>query len=194
MVDFSSPSAFDAALALALQRRVALVSGTTGLSPLQSAALRQAAQRIPVLWASNFSLGVALLLRFSRMAARVLPDWDCEIVEMHHRRKVDAPSGTALSLGEAVAEGRDVVLQAVAAHGRSGQAGARPAGEIGFHALRGGGVVGDHTVVFASEDERVELTHRAANRDLFARGALHAALRLARAEPGWYSMDDVLGR
>jgi 4-hydroxy-tetrahydrodipicolinate reductase len=193
LVDFSGPQAFEGALALALQRRVAFVSGTTGISQAQFAALRHAAQQIPVLWASNFSLGIALMLRFSRMAARVLPDWDCEILEMHHRRKLDAPSGTALSLGEAVAEGRGVALDEVAAHGRSGQCGARPAGQIGFHALRGGDVIGEHTVFFASEDERVEFTHRAANRDIFARGALLAARHLARADAGLYGMDDVLG-
>lgn len=193
LVDFSGVHAFDGALALALERRVAFVSGTTGLSEAQLAQLERAAEHIPLLWASNFSLGVALMLRFSRMAARVLPDWDCEIVEMHHRRKLDAPSGTAVSLGQAVAEGRGASLDEVAAHGRCGQTGVRPAGQIGFHALRGGDVVGEHTVMFASEDERVELTHRAANRDLFARGALLAAQFLARARPGRYGMDDVLG-
>ncbi|MBL8298217.1 MAG: 4-hydroxy-tetrahydrodipicolinate reductase [Rhodanobacteraceae bacterium] len=193
IVDFSGPQAFDAALALALERRVALVSGTTGLSLQQLVELRRAAAVIPVLWASNFSLGVALMRRFARIAAKVLPDWDCEIVEMHHRRKADAPSGTALTLGESVAEGRGIALEAVAAHGRSGQTGARPAGQIGFHALRGGDVVGEHTVIFVSEDERLEFTHRAANRELFARGALFAAQWLAAAQPGSYSLDDVLG-
>lgn len=193
LIDFSGPQAFDGALALALERRAAFISGTTGLDEAQFNALRRAAERIPVLWASNFSLGIALMLRFSRMAAKVLPDWDCEIVEMHHRRKADAPSGTALSLGQAVAEGRGVGLAEVAAHGRSGQTGARPAGQIGFHALRGGDVIGEHTVLFASEDERVEFTHRAANRDIFARGALLAARRLATAAPGSYGMDDILG-
>ncbi|WP_313918884.1 4-hydroxy-tetrahydrodipicolinate reductase [Tahibacter sp.] len=193
LIDFSGPHAFEGALALALERRAAFISGTTGLTDAQHAALRRAAAHIPVLWASNFSLGIALMTRFSRFAARVLPGWDCEIVEMHHRRKVDAPSGTALSLGHAVAEGRGQSLAEVAAHGRSGQAGARPPGEIGFHALRGGDVVGEHTVIFASDDERIEFTHRAAHRDLFARGALRAAQRLARAEPGCYGMDDILG-
>lgn len=193
LVDFSGPAAFDAALALALERRIAFISGTTGLSVVQLAALQRAAATIPVLWASNFSLGVALLQRFARIAAGVLPDWDCEIVEMHHRRKVDAPSGTALSLGEAVAQGRGGALAALAVDGRSGTSGPRPAGQIGFHALRGGDVVGEHTLVFASDDERIELTHRAANRDLFARGALRAACRLASAAPGVYGMDDVLG-
>ncbi|TDR37387.1 dihydrodipicolinate reductase [Tahibacter aquaticus] len=193
VIDFSGVQGFDAALALALQHRAALVSGTTGLDAAQHVALDRAAEQIPVLWASNFSLGVALMQRFARMAAKVLPDWDCEIVEMHHRRKRDAPSGTALSLGEAVAQGRGVGLAEVAVHGRSGLTGARPAGQIGFHALRGGDVIGDHTVLFASDDERLELTHRAASRDLFARGALRAARRLARAQPGRYGMDDVLG-
>jgi 4-hydroxy-tetrahydrodipicolinate reductase len=193
LIDFSGPQAFEGALALALERRVAFVSGTTGLASAQLAELRRAAQTIPVLWASNFSLGVALMQRFARMAARVLPDWDCEIVEMHHRRKADAPSGTALSLGEAVAQGRGIALDTVAAHGRCGQTGERPAGQIGFHALRGGDVVGEHTVIFASDDERIEFAHRAANRDLFARGALLAAQRLAVAAPGHYAMDDVLG-
>ncbi|HSX63016.1 MAG TPA: 4-hydroxy-tetrahydrodipicolinate reductase [Tahibacter sp.] len=193
LVDFSGPHAFDAALALALERRAAFVSGTTGLSPHQLGEMHRASAAIPVLWTSNFSLGVALMRRFARVAARVLPDWDCEIVEMHHRRKADAPSGTALTLGEAVAEGRGLALDEVAAHGRCGQTGARPPGQIGFHALRGGDVVGEHTVIFASDDERIEFTHRAANREIFARGALLAARWLAAAKPGRYDMDDVLG-
>lgn len=192
LIDFSGPHAFDAALALALERRVAFVSGTTGLGQTQREALERAGYAIPVLWASNFSLGVALLTRFARAAAQALPEWDCEIVEMHHRRKIDAPSGTAISLGEAVATGRGIALDKAAVHGRSGQVGARSAGEIGFHALRGGDVVGEHTVVFASEGERVELSHRAGNRDIFARGALLAAMRLAHRPPGRYAMDDVL--
>ena len=193
LVDFSGPHAFDAALALALERRIAFVSGTTGIADAQHAALAHAAQTIPVLWASNFSLGIALLTRFSRMAARALGDWDCEIIEMHHRRKADAPSGTAITLGRAVAQGRSCALDAQAVHGRQGLVGARPAGQIGFHAVRGGDVVGEHTVLFASDDERIELTHRAADRDVFARGALVAARRLAHAPPRLYAMEDVLG-
>ncbi|HVJ61880.1 MAG TPA: 4-hydroxy-tetrahydrodipicolinate reductase [Tahibacter sp.] len=193
LIDFSSPPAFDAALALALERRIAFVSGTTGLADAQHAALAHAAQSIPVLWASNFSLGIALMVRFSRMAAKALGDWDCEIIEMHHRRKADAPSGTAISLGKAVAQGRSCALDAQAVHGRQGFVGARPAGQIGFHAVRGGDVVGEHTVLFASDDERIELTHRASDRDVFARGALVAAQRLAHAPPRLYAMDDVLG-
>lgn len=192
IVDFSGPHAFDAALALALERRVAFVSGTTGLHDTQRAALDRAAASIAVLWASNFSIGVALMSRFSRLAAQALPDWDCEIVEMHHRRKLDAPSGTAITLGEAVAAGRGIALHERAVHGRRGQVGARPEGDIGFHALRGGDVVGEHTVIFAGEGERLELTHRAGTRDIFARGALLAAERLVRRAPGRYGMDDML--
>ena len=193
LIDFSSPPAFDAALALALQRRIAFVSGTTGLSDTQHAALAHAAHTIPVLWASNFSLGIALMARFARMAAKALGDWDCEIIEMHHRRKADAPSGTAITLGKAVAQGRGCALDAQAVHGRQGLVGARPPGQIGFHAVRGGDVVGEHTVLFASDDERIELTHRASDRDVFARGALVAAQRLAHAPPRLYAMDDVIG-
>lgn len=193
LIDFSSVHAFDAALALALDRRIAFVSGTTGLTDAQHAALAHAAQTIPVLWASNFSLGIALMTRFARMAAHALGEWDCEIIEMHHRRKADAPSGTAITLGKAVAQGRRCALDEQAVHGRQGLVGARPPGQIGFHAVRGGGVVGEHTVMFASDDERIELTHRASDRDVFARGALVAAQRLAHAPPKSYAMDDVLG-
>jgi 4-hydroxy-tetrahydrodipicolinate reductase len=192
LVDFSGPVAFDAALALAVQRRVAFVSGTTGLHDAQRAALDNAAKVIPVLWASNFSLGVAMLARMARRVAESLPDWDCEIVELHHSRKQDAPSGTALTLGAAVAEGRKVALDDHARYERHGQIGARPQGEIGFATLRGGDVAGEHTVLFASEGERLELTHRATNRDIFARGALAAAIWLAGRESGIYSFDQVL--
>ncbi|MEO8671884.1 MAG: 4-hydroxy-tetrahydrodipicolinate reductase [Tahibacter sp.] len=191
LIDFSGSHAFDGALALALQRRAAFISGTTGLGDTQQAALERASRSIPVLWASNFSMGVALLTRFARMAARALPDWDCEIVEMHHRRKADAPSGTALTIGEAIADARATALKEHLTHGRNGIVGARPEGEIGFHALRGGDVVGDHSVLFASEGERLELSHRAGNRDIFARGALLAARRLALKPPGRYALDDI---
>lgn len=193
LVDFSGAHAFDAALALALERRAAFVSGTTGLGDAQRHALGRAAADIAVLWASNFSLGVALLMRLARSAAQALPSWDCEIVEMHHRRKLDAPSGTALSLGEAVAEGRGVALAACAVHGRSGRTGERAEGEIGFHALRGGDVVGEHTLVFAGPGERIELAHRATDRDVFARGAVVAARWIAAQAPGAYSIDRILG-
>lgn len=192
LIDFSGAAGFDAALALALERRAAFVSGSTGLSLAQHEMLARAAQTIPALWASNFSLGVALLMRFARQAGRILADWDCEIVEIHHRRKLDAPSGTALSLGETVAAGRDATLVNMARHGRSGQLGLRPSGEIGFHALRGGDVVGEHMVIFAGDGERLELGHRAGDRDIFARGALLAATRLVDRAPALYAMDDVL--
>lgn len=192
LVDFSGPVVFDGALALAVERRVAFVSGTTGLRDEQRAALERAAQSIPVLWSANFSLGVAMLLRAARRVASALPDWDCEIVEVHHRRKEDAPSGTAIVLGHAIAEARGQTLDEHAVHGRPAKHGARKADEIGFSSLRGGDIVGEHTVMFATEGERLELTHRAGNRDIFARGALAAAIWLARREPGVYTFDQVL--
>lgn len=192
IVDFSGPIAFDGALALALERRVALVSGTTGLRDEQFAALRQAAESIPVLWAANFSLGVAMLLRIAHSAAAALPGWDCEILEMHHARKQDAPSGTALALGETVADARGQTLFKHAVHERHGQVGPRKAGQIGFSVVRAGNIVGEHTVLFASPGERLEITHRAGSRDIFASGAVVAAAWLARRSPGLYTLDQVL--
>lgn len=192
LVDFSGPHALDAALALAIERRAAFVSGTTGLREEQHLQLQNAARTIPVLWASNFSLGVAMLARAASRVAQALPDWDCEIVEMHHRRKRDAPSGTALMLGQAVAEARGGSLDADARYERHGLIGPRRDGEIGFATLRGGDVVGEHTLVFATRGERIEITHRATDRDVFARGALVAAIWLARREPGMYTLDQVL--
>lgn len=192
LVDFSGPNAFDGALALALERRVAFVSGTTGLRDEQRLSLENAARSIPVLWAANFSLGAAMLLRAARRAASALPEWDCDIVEFHHRRKSDAPSGTAMNLGMAVAEGRGHPLADRAVFTRHGQTGPRGVQEIGFAALRGGDVVGEHTVIFATEGERLEFTHRATSRDIFARGALAAAIWIAHREPGMYTFDEVL--
>lgn len=192
IVDFSGPVAFDAGLALAVERRAGFVSGTTGLRDEQFAALQNAARVIPVLWAANFSLGVAMLVRCARRVAEALPEWDCDIVELHHKRKVDAPSGTAIALGHAVAEGRDHPLGERAVYSRHGQTGPRAAGEIGFAALRGGDVVGEHTVIFAAEGERIELIHRATSRDVFARGALAAAIWIAGRGPGLYTFDEVL--
>ena len=192
LVDFSGVHAFDAALALALERRIAFVSGTTGLREEHRAAMQHAARTIPVLWAANFSLGVAMFLRCARRVANALPDWDCEIVEMHHSRKQDAPSGTAIAVGEAIAEARAVSLAEKAVYGRHGHIGQRKAGEIGFATLRGGDVVGEHTVVFATGGERLEITHRASDRDIFARGALAAAIWIAGREPGMYAFDQVL--
>lgn len=171
LVDFSLPEAFDAALALCRQRGAALVSGTTGLSDAQSGALDAASAEIPLLWASNFSLGVALLHELVERAAAALPGWDCDVVESHHSGKRDAPSGTALTLGAA-----------------AGAGGARPR----YASIRAGDIVGEHLVQFTAAGERVELAHRAGSRDIFARGALHAALRLARRPPGRRTLRELL--
>ena len=170
-VDFSLPEGFDAILALCVKRGTPLVSGTTGLSAEQLAALDAAAQDIPLAWASNFSLGVAILHELVERAARALPGWDCDIVEAHHARKLDAPSGTALTLGDAAAS-----------------AGA----EVRYASLRAGDIVGEHLVQFTGQGERIELAHRATNRDIFARGALHAARRLHGRAPGRYRVCDLL--
>lgn len=170
-IDFSLPEGFDAILALCASRGAAFVSGTTGLDPRQRDAMDRAAARIPVLWASNFSLGIAILDALVERAAAALPGWDCDIVEQHHTRKRDAPSGTALSLGAAAERG-----------------GAQPR----YASLRAGDIVGEHTVQFAAAGERIELIHRATDRDIFARGALHAAARLAGRPLGRYRLRDLL--
>ncbi|HTD29802.1 MAG TPA: 4-hydroxy-tetrahydrodipicolinate reductase [Xanthomonadaceae bacterium] len=172
LVDFSLPSAFDGALEVCLQRGSALVSGTTGLSAAQRAALDSAIRTIPVMWSANFSLGVAVLNDLVRRAAAALPGWDCDIVETHHTQKRDAPSGTALSLGATIAVAR----------------GAEPH----YASLRAGDVVGEHTVQFTANGERLELTHRATDRDIFARGALEAAARIAGRGPGRYTLGELL--
>jgi 4-hydroxy-tetrahydrodipicolinate reductase len=192
LVDFSAADAFDATLALALSRRIAFVSGTTGLSPKQHDALRDAAATIPVLWSANFSLGVAVLTRLAREAARALASWDCEIAEAHHRNKKDAPSGTALALGRAVADARGVAFDEVAERDRSTTPRTR-AESIGFAITRAGDIVGEHTVTLAGEGERIELTHRATDRAIFARGAIEAAIWVAAQRPGAYALADVLG-
>lgn len=193
MIDFSTPEASLARLAECAKSGTAHLICTTGFTEAQKKEIRRAAKRIPVLPASNTSIGVTALLSTVADLARMLGEgYDVEIVEMHHRRKKDAPSGTALSLAEAVAS----ALGRTAAdyrHGREGAVGERPPREIGLHAVRGGGVVGDHDVIFASEDEVVTVSHRAMSRDLFARGALRAARWLAGAKPGLYAMRDVLG-
>ena len=170
-VDFSLPEGFDAILGLCVARGKPLVSGTTGLSDAQQSALPAASTRIPLTWASNFSLGVAVLHDLVERAARLLPGWDCDIVEAHHTRKLDAPSGTALTLGVAAGEG-----------------GATPH----YASIRAGDIVGEHTVQFATAGERIELIHRATNRDIFARGALHVAQRLHGRTPGRYRVADLL--
>lgn len=196
LIDFSAPELLVDLLSRhgdALAGK-ALVVGTTGLSAEDEAALERAAERTAVLRAANFSVGVNLLVALAERAAAVLGDgYDVEIVEAHHRRKVDAPSGTALELARAVAHGHDVSLDDVRVDGRSGRPGARPRGEIGLHAVRGGDVVGDHRVMYIGERERIELAHLAQDRALFAEGAVRAARWLAGRAPGTYTMRDVLG-
>jgi 4-hydroxy-tetrahydrodipicolinate reductase len=189
LVDFSGSSGFDHALAIARERAVAFLSGSTGLSAAQMLALDDAARQIPVLWAANFSLGVAVLSHLVAEAARLLADWDCEIIEAHHRHKLDAPSGTALMLGRRVAEARG----GVHAEPRLERRGERLAGEIGYAVSRGGDIVGEHEVRLSGHGERLELIHRASNRDVFAQGALAAACWLAGRAPGSYTMADTLG-
>lgn len=170
-IDFSLPEGFDPVLDLCVARRAALVSGTTGLSDAQRAALAEAAKSIPLVWASNFSLGVAVLTELVERAAAALPGWDCDVVEAHHSQKKDAPSGTALTLGEAAT-----------ANGA----------KVNYASLRAGDIVGEHTVQFTGLGERLELVHRAGNRDIFARGALHAASRIAGKPAAAYRVRDLL--
>lgn len=194
IVDFSSPSNSVEMARAAARARVAHIIGTTGLSQEDLAAIAECARETAIVRSGNMSLGVNLLAVLVERAARALgPAWDAEIVEMHHRLKVDAPSGTALLLGEAVAHGRGIDLSENSARGRDGLTGPRRIGEIGFASLRGGTVVGDHTVVFAGAGERIEFSHRAEDRGVFARGALAAALWTREKAPGLYSMADVLG-
>ncbi len=197
VIDFSAPAQLAALLdgcADALAGR-ALAVGTTGLDAHLEDRLDELARSAAVLVAPNFSIGVNLLLGLVERAARALPAdrYDIEVVETHHRRKEDAPSGTALALGEAVAGGRETPLDSVRRDGRSGRTGARGTGEVGFHALRGGDVVGEHAVHFLGDRERIVLGHSAMSRDLFAEGALLAARWLVGREPGRYRMRDVLG-
>ena len=194
LVDFSAPQALEANLHAAIGAGIPLVIGTTGLEARHHQAIDNAARAVPVLQTGNTSLGVTLLAHLVREAAeRLGPDWDIEILEMHHRRKVDAPSGTALLLGEAAAEGRGITLAENSERGRDGQTGARAEGAIGFASLRGGTVAGEHSVILAGEEERITLSHSAENRSIFARGAIRAAGWLIGREPGRYRMDDVLG-
>lgn len=196
VIDFSAPEFLRSLLSdhrEALEGR-ALVVGTTGLGPEEEGLLDELATVSPVLTASNFSIGVNLLLSLVERAARVLgPEYDVEIVEAHHRRKEDAPSGTAISLGEAVARGRGADLASLRRDGRSGRPGARPREEIAFHAVRGGEVVGEHQVLFLGDMDRIELVHRASDRALFAAGALRAAAWLVGRPAGRYTLRDVLG-
>ena len=194
VIDFSAPAASARHARIADRLHKPMVIGTTGLDAFETRAIEEAAQRVPIVRAANFSVGVTLLLAMVERAARILDaEYDIEILEMHHRRKVDAPSGTALALGRAAAAGRGVALEDVWKKARDGQTGARPKGEIGFATLRGGDVVGDHVAMFVAEGERIEFAHRASSRQVFARGALRAALWVAGKPPGLYTMTDVLG-
>jgi 4-hydroxy-tetrahydrodipicolinate reductase len=194
IVDFSAPAATVELAALAAQARIAHVIGTTGLSEIDGVKLSAAARHAPIVRSGNMSLAVNLLAGLVRLAAEALgEEFDIEVVEMHHRNKVDAPSGTALMLGEAAAGGRGIELKTHSERGRDGLTGARRRGAIGFASLRGGGVIGDHSVIFAGDGERLTLAHQAEDRALFARGALKAALWARGQKPGLYSMADVLG-
>ena len=194
LVDFSAPAALEGNLDAAMAAGVPIVVGTTGLEERHHWLCDHAAETIPLLQTGNTSLGVTLLAHLVReAAARLGEDWDIEIVESHHRMKVDAPSGTALLLGEAAAKGRGIDLAAHSARGRDGITGARKVGDIGFASLRGGTVAGDHTVSFLGEAERVRLSHQAEDRSIFARGAVRAAQWLIGKTAGRYSMPEVLG-
>ena len=194
LLDFTAPDASLAYADLSAQARIVHVLGTTGLKPEHDERLKAAARHCRIVRSGNMSLGVNLVAALLRRAAAVLgPDYDIEIVEMHHRHKVDAPSGTALLLGQAAAQGRGVELADASVRVRDGHTGARPEGAIGFATLRGGSVVGDHTAILAGPGERIELSHRAESREIFARGAIRAALWAFDKKPGIYDMTDVLG-
>lgn len=194
VIDFSFHSVTPRVARLCAERGKGMVVGTTGHSEADKAAIRDAALSIPMVWASNFSTGVNTLFWLTRKAAEILgPSFDLEVVEMHHRLKKDAPSGTATTLLEILGDVRKLQLDQALRHGRKGITGERTSSEIGIHALRGGDVVGDHTVIFATNGERVELTHKASSRDTFANGALRAAAWLVGRAPGIYDMQDVLG-
>ncbi|MDQ1850000.1 4-hydroxy-tetrahydrodipicolinate reductase [Gemmobacter fulvus] len=194
VIDFTAPAATVEFAALAAQARAVHVIGTTGLEPEHLAKINAAARHAVIVRAGNMSLGVNLLVTLTKKVAQALDaDWDIEVIEAHHNRKVDAPSGTALMLGQAAAEGRGVDLDAVRDAGRDGITGARTRGDIGFSAIRGGDIVGEHDVLFAGEGERIILRHVATDRSIFARGALRAALWGQDKGPGAYDMMDVLG-
>ena len=194
VIDFTLPAAMQSNLAACRKYKVALVMGTTGLSEGQHAMLAEAAVEIPIVYGRNMSVGVNVTTELARLAARYLgADWDTEIVEAHHRHKVDAPSGTALQLGEAIAKERGADLSAIAVYDRANKSGARNRGEIGFSSIRAGSIVGEHGVLFASDTEIVELRHQATDRSVFAQGALRAASWLEGRPVGLYGMPDVLG-
>lgn len=193
-IDFSFHDATLAIARICADHGKALVIGTTGHSPEDKSQISSFKSRIPIVWASNYSTGVNTLFWLTRKAAEILgPGFDLEVIEMHHRLKKDAPSGTATTLAEILAEVRKQQLKEVIRHGRHGIVGERTSTEIGMHSLRGGDVVGDHTVVFAANGERLELTHKASSRETFAAGALRAAQWIVKQKPGLYDMQDVLG-
>ena len=194
VIDFSMPAATMHHLPEIVAAKKAMVIGTTGFSEEEKRKLKEASKIIPMVFAPNMSLGVNLLFSLTQIVSQVLgDDFDVEIIEAHHNKKIDAPSGTAHRLAEIVASAKQQPLSQVAKHGRVGIADARRRSEIGIHAVRGGDIVGDHTVMFLGTGERIELTHRASSRDTFAKGALRAAKWVASAEPGQYDMLDVLG-
>jgi 4-hydroxy-tetrahydrodipicolinate reductase len=194
VIDFSSHSTTPEVAAICAAHKKALVIGTTGLSDAEQSKVKEQKTKIPMVWSSNYSTGVNTLFWLTRKAAEILGTaFDLEVVEMHHRLKKDAPSGTAKSLAEILAAVRKQQLEQVARHGRIGIVGERTASEIGIHSIRGGDVVGDHTVIFANAGERLELTHKASNRDTFANGALRAAVWVVKQPAGIYDMQDVLG-
>jgi 4-hydroxy-tetrahydrodipicolinate reductase len=194
LIDFTVPAATVAHARIAADKGTSMVIGTTGLNPEQSAAIHDCAKKVPILWAANMSMGINILLALVEKTASMLdPAYDIEVLEMHHRHKIDAPSGTALALGRAAAAGRQVKLEDVWRKSRDGHTGARPVSEIGFATLRGGEEVGVHTVMFAAAGERLELSHRAFSRETYASGAVRAALWLQGKKPGLYGMKDVLG-
>jgi 4-hydroxy-tetrahydrodipicolinate reductase len=194
IIDFTVPAATLSLVELSAQARIVHVIGTTGIDEAGDAAIKAAARHARIVKSGNMSLGVNLLAAVVRkVAASLGEDYDIEILEMHHKHKIDAPSGTALMLGEAAAQGRGINLKQRSVRSRDGHTGARTPGDIGFATLRGGSVVGDHTVMFAGETERIELTHKASSRDMFARGAVRAALWGFDKKPGFYTMTDVLG-
>jgi 4-hydroxy-tetrahydrodipicolinate reductase len=194
VIDFSFHNATLEVAEVCAAHKKALVIGTTGHSDADAAKIREFKSKIPIVWASNYSTGVNTLFWLTRKATEILgPAFDLEVVEMHHRLKKDAPSGTAKSLAEILADVRKQQLDDVARHGRVGIVGERTSSEIGIHSIRGGDVVGDHTVIYANTGERLELTHKASSRDTFANGALRAALWVVKQKPGLYDMQDVLG-
>jgi len=193
VIDFSAPAATQELLEMALENPRPLVIATTGFSEHQQNLLREASRKMPVLYATNMSAGIALLKKLVEQVSATLPDFDIEIVEQHHRHKVDAPSGTALTLAEFAAKGRGLDLDKVRVSGRDGQIGARTKEEIGVMALRGGDIVGRHTVGFYNDGEFLELNHTATSRETFSKGAVRAARWIADKDPGLYSINDVLG-